>query len=85
MTLVLDMSLDDDLLSKGLARDIIRRFRQRKEMDLRIEAEISLRSLWALIRPSSRRMMGHILSNKATGKLTGDLRAFPNPHSRWME
>ena len=43
VTLVLDMSLDDDLLSKGLARDIIRRVQaRRKEMDLRIEAEIAL-------------------------------------------
>ena len=43
VTLVLDMSLDDDLLSKGLARDIIRRIQaKRKEMDLRIEAEIAL-------------------------------------------
>ena len=43
VTLVLDMSLDDELLSKGLARDIIRRVQaKRKEMDLRIEAEIAL-------------------------------------------
>ena len=43
VTLVLDMSLDDALLSKGLARDIIRRVQaRRKELNLRIEASISL-------------------------------------------
>jgi isoleucyl-tRNA synthetase len=43
VTLVLDLSLDDELLSKGLARDIIRRVQaKRKELNLRIEASISL-------------------------------------------
>tara|TARA_B100001121_G_scaffold310456_2_gene341577 strand:- start:11132 stop:14326 length:3195 start_codon:yes stop_codon:yes gene_type:complete len=43
VTLVLDMSMDPDLISKGLARDIIRRVQaKRKELNLRIEAEISL-------------------------------------------
>ena len=43
VTLVLDMSLDGALLSKGLARDIIRRVQaKRKELNLRIEASISL-------------------------------------------
>jgi len=43
VTLVLDLSLDDALLSKGLARDIIRRVQaRRKELNLRIEASISL-------------------------------------------
>ena len=43
VTLVLDLSLDDALLSKGLARDIIRRVQaKRKELNLRIEASISL-------------------------------------------
>ena len=43
VSLVLDMSLDDALLSKGLAREIIRRIQsQRKEMDLEMEATIEL-------------------------------------------
>jgi len=77
VTLVLDMSLDDDLLSKGLARDIIRRVQaKRKEMDLRIEAEISLE---IALGPDSPKLAendwDHILSEtRATsGKLTGDL------------
>ena len=40
------MGTDDDLLSKGLARDIIRRVQaKRKDLDLEIEATISL-SIW---------------------------------------
>ena len=43
VSLVLDMSIDDALLSKGLAREIIRRIQsQRKEMDLDMEASIKL-------------------------------------------
>ena len=43
VSLVLDMSIDDALLSKGLAREIIRRIQsQRKEMDMDMEASIKL-------------------------------------------
>ena len=43
VSLVLDMSLDPALLSRGLARDIIRRIQQkRKDLDLLIEATIDL-------------------------------------------
>ena len=46
VSLVLDMVLDEDLLSKGLARDIIRRVQaKRKDLDLDVEATISL-SVW---------------------------------------
>ena len=46
VSLVLDMSLDEDLLSKGLARDIIRRVQaERKALDLDVEATIGL-SVW---------------------------------------
>jgi isoleucyl-tRNA synthetase len=46
VTLVLDMSTDADLLSKGLARDIIRRIQsKRKELNLDVEATIKL-SVW---------------------------------------
>ena len=37
------MEIDDDLLSKGLSRDIIRRIQaKRKDLDLEIEASINL-------------------------------------------
>ena len=46
VSLVLDMVLDQDLLSKGLARDIIRRVQsKRKDLDLDVEATINL-SVW---------------------------------------
>ena len=46
VTLVLDMATTPDLLSKGLARDIIRRVQQkRKDLDLDVDATIEL-SVW---------------------------------------
>ena len=46
VSLVLDMSLDDELMSKGLSRDIIRRVQaKRKELDLDMEANIEL-TVW---------------------------------------
>ena len=46
VSLVLDMASTSDLLSKGLARDIIRRVQQkRKDLDLDIDATISL-TVW---------------------------------------
>ncbi len=46
VSLVLDMVLDSDLLSKGLARDLIRRVQaKRKQLDLEVEATIQL-SVW---------------------------------------
>jgi isoleucyl-tRNA synthetase len=46
VTLVLDMTVTDELLSMGLAREIIRRVQQkRKDLDLDVEASISL-SVW---------------------------------------
>ena len=46
VSLVLDMVLDEDLQSKGLARDIIRRVQaKRKDLDLDVEATIAL-SVW---------------------------------------
>ena len=46
VSLVLDMEIDEDLLSKGLSRDIIRRIQaKRKDLDLEIEATINL-SVW---------------------------------------
>ena len=46
VSLVLDMEVDEDLLSKGLSRDIIRRIQaKRKDLDLEIEATINL-SVW---------------------------------------
>ena len=46
VSLVLDMSLDNQLISKGLTRDIIRRIQaKRKELDLEMEANIKL-TVW---------------------------------------
>jgi len=44
VSLVLDVSIDDDLLSKGLAREITRRIQsKRKELDMDVEDKIELR------------------------------------------
>jgi isoleucyl-tRNA synthetase len=46
VTLVLDMTVTGELLSMGLAREIIRRVQQkRKELDLDVDATISL-NVW---------------------------------------
>ena len=46
VSIVLDMQIDSNLLSKGLARDITRRVQaKRKEMDLQVESSIKL-SVW---------------------------------------
>ena len=46
VSLVLDMAIDDELMSRGLARDTIRRIQsKRKELDLAVEDTIAL-SLW---------------------------------------
>jgi len=46
ISLVLDMSLSDSLISKGLAREITRRIQsKRKDLDLELEATISL-NVW---------------------------------------
>ena len=46
VSLVLDMSLDNQLISKGLTRDIIRRIQaKRKELNLEMEANIEL-TVW---------------------------------------
>ena len=46
VSIVLDMQIDSNLLSKGLARDITRRIQaKRKEMDLQVESSIKL-SVW---------------------------------------
>ena len=44
ISLVLDVEITDDLVSKGLAREITRRIQsKRKELDLDLEASISLK------------------------------------------
>ena len=48
VSIVLDMHTDQELLSKGLARDITRRVQaKRKELDLQVESSIEI-SLWVL-------------------------------------
>ena len=76
VTLVLDLSLDDDLLSKGLARDIIRRVQaKRKELNLRIEASISLEISLSEESPELAEIdWNHILSEtrSISGRRSGD-------------
>ena len=46
VSLVLDMDLNQELMSRGLARDVIRRIQsKRKELDLEVEESISL-AVW---------------------------------------
>ena len=43
VSLVLDMAITEELLSKGLARDIIRRIQQRrKDLDLDVQATVEI-------------------------------------------
>ena len=66
VSLVLDMVLDQDLLSKGLARDIIRRVQsKRKDLDLDVEATINL-AVW---------IDGLDLSDSDWGHLQSEVRA----------
>ena len=74
VSLVLDMVLDQDLLSKGLARDIIRRVQsKRKDLDLDVEATINL-AVW---------IDGLNLSDSDWGHLQSEVRGgFSKPEPR---
>ena len=68
VTLVLDMNTDSDLLSKGLARDIIRRIQsKRKDMNLNVEAMINL-SVWIQGLTLNDNDWTHIQNETRTGK-----------------
>ena len=79
VSLVLDMALDDELLSKGLAREIVRRVQaRRKELDLAVEAHIALRvwlgddcpalrdAEWAWVRAETRATEGGLAHGAPT-------------------
>ena len=67
VSLVLDMSVDDELLSRGLARDVIRRIQsKRKELDLAVEDSISL-SVWIEGAELADEDWGHVQSETRAG------------------
>ena len=67
VSLVLDMSVDDELLSRGLARDVIRRIQsKRKELDLAVEDSISL-SVWIEGAELAEEDWGHVQSETRAG------------------
>ena len=68
VSIVLDMHTDQDLLSKGLARDITRRIQaKRKELDLQVESSIVL-SVWIEGMEIEDRDWQHITSETRAGK-----------------
>ena len=63
------MHTDQELLSKGLARDITRRVQaKRKELDLQVESSIEI-SLWVLGIDLEDTDIDYIKSETRTGKL----------------
>ena len=69
VSIVLDMHTDQELLSKGLARDITRRVQaKRKELDLQVESSIEI-SLWVLGIDLEDTDRDYIKSETRTGKL----------------
>ena len=64
VTLVLDMSLDDDLLSKGLARDIIRRVQAKRGNEPKDRSGDLAGDRFGPYSPSSQRMTGITFSLK---------------------
>jgi len=68
VSLVLDMMLDEELLSKGLARDIIRRVQaKRKDLSLDVEATIDL-AVWINGLEMSSVDWNHVQSEVRAGK-----------------
>ncbi len=70
VSLVLDMDIDAALLSKGLARDIIRRVQaKRKQLDLDVEATIGL-SVWVDGIDLAEHDWGHVKSETRAGTVS---------------
>ncbi len=68
VSIVLDMHTDQELLSKGLARDITRRVQaKRKELDLQVESSIEL-SLWVRGIDLGESDWDHVKSETRAGK-----------------
>ena len=68
VSIVLDMHTDQDLLSKGLARDITRRIQaKRKELDLNVESTVGL-SVWVEGLDLGQADWDHIVSETRAGQ-----------------
>ena len=68
MSIVLDMYTDEDLLSKGIARDITRRVQaKRKELDLQVEDTINL-SVWVYGVTLNQEDWQHVISETRAGE-----------------
>ena len=78
VSLVLDMSVDGELLSRGLARDVIRRIQsKRKELDLAVEDSISL-SVWIEGAELADEDWGHVQSETRAGSAALNEGAVPS-------
>ena len=78
VSLVLDMAIDEELMSRGLARDVIRRIQsKRKELDLAIEDSISL-SVWIEGAEMADEDWVHVQSETRSGSATLNEGSAPN-------
>ena len=78
VSLVLDMVIDEELMSRGLARDVIRRIQsKRKELDLAIEDSISL-SVWIEGAEMADEDWAHVQSETRSGSATLNEGSAPN-------
>ena len=78
VSLVLDMVIDEELMSRGLARDVIRRIQsKRKELDLAIEDSISL-SVWIEGAEIADEDWVHVQSETRSGSATLNEGSAPN-------
>ena len=78
VSLVLDMIIDEELMSRGLARDVIRRIQsKRKELDLAVEDSISL-SVWIEGAEMADEDWAHVQSETRAGNATLNEGSAPN-------
>ena len=78
VSLVLDMVIDEELMSRGLARDVIRRIQsKRKDLDLAIEDSISL-SVWIEGAEMADEDWVHVQSETRSGSATLNEGSAPN-------
>ena len=78
VSLVLDMDIDEELMSRGLARDVIRRIQsKRKELDLAVEESISL-SVWIEGAEMADEDWVHVQSETRAGNATLNEGSAPN-------
>ena len=75
---MLDMVIDEELMSRGLARDVIRRIQsKRKELDLAVEESISL-SVWIEGAEMADEDWFHVQSETRAGSATLNEGSAPN-------